>query len=274
MIRFVLLIAPLMIIFVLLFIVHLDLLPLSGTGDDFMSRSFRARLLDEDGNSLFSHIRPKPLLHSLVELIAVMYTANAGLTATHPFQSFWYNWIFNNGRILLYWQDIHGDYGMWIWGPLNPVNSFFGTIVGVAGAILLIFWFFVSLVLPFGKRLTDCFQFSFVRVSVALLTMLVGYFGNILPYYFITRATWTYHYVPSFLLACILCGLTLQVLTSFLERYSWATNDVLKCLLSIGFVGITSAFIFFSPWTYALPLAVSDSDFRFISETWTWYYKH
>lgn len=132
---------PLIIIFVVCFLIHFLILPFYGDGDPFMSYEFLRTLTFHDGsvNPIYHthEVGPAPsMLSSVFQLVKIMHDANIGLTATHPFSSLYTHWPLIQCRVLLFWQKFKTGYGIWIYCVGNPSTWLISLFVGVFG------WFF------------------------------------------------------------------------------------------------------------------------------------
>lgn len=105
-----------------------------------------------------------------------MFTYHEGVTATHPYSSSWPQWLVN-GRPILYYLDNSAvaDTGMkTAFGSFNnPVLSWAGLLAMVTLAIEM-----------FRKR------------SGTALFILIAYLSQLVPWMFIGRVTFAYHYFP------------------------------------------------------------------------------
>lgn len=183
------------IVYYSIFALHFKLLPNPGPGDAFMSQEFR------DGNL--------STLGKFTNLNKVMYTANKGLSATHPFSSVWYEWPINK-RAIFYWHGAQGD----IWFIGNPLVWIFA-LIGIIYTIV-------------RRPKTSTQKF-----------LIFGYFVNLLPFMFIGRVMFLYHYFPSLIFAIL-------ALAYFLDRR-------IKKIHYIGLVFmIFVAFIIIAPFTYGV----------------------
>lgn len=103
-----------------------------------------------------------------------MFTYHSGVTAEHPYASRWYQWILDI-RPILYYLKYYPDgsrssFGAWV----NPVLCW-------AGLLAL----FVLVYMALARR------------DKKAGFLLIGYLAQLLPWVFITRITFEYHYFPS-----------------------------------------------------------------------------
>ena len=267
-IRLSLLLLPMFFLFIIFFIIHMELLPFSGDGDLFMSKQFRARLVHEDGTLNGYPGTAKSLFPSIIELISTMHRVNVELTATHPFSSLWNEWIVNQGRILLYWQILSDGFGMWIYGTINPVSGFIGTFIGVLGFGFLMFFYIISA--PFQSKFIRALRRAMDKHFIEGYFIFLAYLANILPYYFITRATWTYHYIPPLIISYLMAGIVFQIILETLEEIDFDYHLNFKVILSFLFVLIGGAFTYLAPWTFAFPMSDYSNDRKFVFDSWRW----
>ena len=103
-----------------------------------------------------------------------MFTYHSGVTAEHPYSSRWYQWILDIRPILYYLKyypdGTRSSFGAWV----NPVLCW-------AGLLAL----FVLAYMALARR------------DKKAGFLLIGYLAQLLPWVFITRITFEYHYFPS-----------------------------------------------------------------------------
>jgi len=103
-----------------------------------------------------------------------MFSYHSGVHSEHPYSSRWYQWMFDVRPILyylLYFEDgTRSSFGAF----LNPVLCWGGFIALFPVAYL-----------------------AFFRKDKTSLFILIGYLAQLLPWVFITRTTFEYHYFPS-----------------------------------------------------------------------------
>jgi len=121
-----------------------------------------------------------------------------------------------------------------------------------------IYWLsFVSVIL---LCLCLIFRVSFVRRRPKLWLGLLGaYFANWLPFIFITRQMFLYHYFAALVFSVII----LSALVDEISRPRWR----LVSYIILGLIFFV-LFIYFSPFTYGLPLSPSVEKFLFWFPTW------
>ncbi|MCG2692673.1 phospholipid carrier-dependent glycosyltransferase [Candidatus Parcubacteria bacterium] len=162
----------------LFFIPHFKLLTFSGPGDAFMSQDFQSTLIKDGREQKYLSFGSK-----LIELNQKMYSYNTGLTKGHTDSSKWYQWPLMR-KPVWYWEkkDVNISANIYLMG--NP-------LIWLSG-LLAVFWGIYRL---------------FKTKHQAYLVLLLGYFANLLPYVFVARAAFVYHYLPSLTFAIILLAL-------------------------------------------------------------------
>jgi dolichyl-phosphate-mannose--protein O-mannosyl transferase len=198
------------------FAVHFALLPRSGPGDAFMSAAFQKTLAGSPYQSN-AQVGTETLVEKFVELNQRMFTSNRDLTATHPYSSPWYTWPVEV-RPIYYWNQ--ADSRIYLVG--NPV-LWWGSTAAVA---LLAALLFVQ-----------------KRKHTRTTTLLLGAWAlNWLPFVFIGRVMFLYHYLAAFTFALML----LVVLVSGTKR-----RLVWFALVGVLALGL---FVWFAPLSYGWPL--------------------
>lgn len=119
---------------------------------------------------------------SLSDLISIMwdnqiymFTYHSGVTASHPYSSTWYEWILNLHPILYYL-----DYDL-VAGTQTSFGAFLNPVVCWGGLLAM-----MSMVVQVITK----------KCTVALF-ILVGYLSQLVPWMFVSRITFAYHYFPS-----------------------------------------------------------------------------
>jgi dolichyl-phosphate-mannose--protein O-mannosyl transferase len=110
-----------------------------------------------------------------------MYRYHANLVATHSYSANWYEWLFNWQPILYYINSAaaEGTRGS-LWAFANPLTAWAGL-----GALIV------------------CAAGVFKRRCHLALFILIGFLSQLLPWVFISRLTFPYHYFPSMVFICI-----------------------------------------------------------------------
>lgn len=230
------------VIYAMIFWVHFSMLPKSDFdptraagkeegNDKFMSVRFRSTLR---GSPYFgrSDIKPPNFFEKFVELNAVMLTANAGLKDTHPYASKFYTWPLMV-RPIYYWVgSINADTArIYLLG--NPVVWWLATIFG---ALAIFFW----------KSRDDAGK---------KWRLLVFWILNFVPFAFVDRVVFLYHYLPALIFA-------VGILAGWLDEFSDKSMGRRLMLIISALAAI--AFVFFAPLSYGLPL----SDVQYKLRVW------
>ena len=108
-----------------------------------------------------------------------MFTYHAGVSASHPYSSRWYQWLFDI-KPILYYLEYNGN-------MKSAFGAFNSPLISWAGLLAL-----VTTVIGFVKR----------RTPQSIL-VLVGYLSQVLPWVFISRITFAYHYFGGILFLTI-----------------------------------------------------------------------
>ena len=106
-----------------------------------------------------------------------MFTYHKGVHDPHPYESRWYQWVVD-GRPILYYLDNTS-----VPGSKSAFGAFSNPVVCWGGLLALI-----STAVQMVRR----------RCGKALF-IVVAYFSQLAPWFFITRTTFAYHYFPSIL---------------------------------------------------------------------------
>lgn len=223
-----LLIACAAIVYASIFAIHFKLLPKPGPGNAFMSQAFQNELtMNAQG------VPPEERLSffkKFIELNKVMYTANAGLTATHPDGSQWHEWPLMK-KPVYYWVKTLTPKTATIYLIGNPVIWW----LVLAGVICAVFIFLFVMKL---RR----------KLQPLIYLFLFGYFINLLPFILVTRVAFLYHYLPALIFGILI--LTLFMEKFVLTDFSRSRKIVYATVLLTAVIG----FILIVPISYGLPV--------------------
>ena len=169
--------------------IHLELLPYEPKDrEEFIPYPIKGSLVDMENPNWTQRMEAKPLLFRAAALLMYQLASNADRTAKHPYSSKWYNWPLLTGKWVLFWASneriitCNGNFIMYI----------------IVFIVLLISAFNVF----FNKKL-DTYQGGLV----------IGYLSCLLPFIFVPRETFLYHYVLSLIFGILNVGVFLNGLS-------------------------------------------------------------
>lgn len=223
--------------YVSLFYIHFKTLTHAGPGSGFFPQDFRRTLIGED-NYDPKAIR-KPFFDLLVYLNKYMFSANAGITTRHHWESYWYQWIVNWRGLLYFNKQIEGKWAS-VYLHNNPIVNW----VCAFGVVVCVLFF-----LTFARYRESKFFVAARRSTLpyAMRTCVFLFWGwliNLLPYMLVDRSAFVYHYLPGLIYAQLLAG----VLVDQIPFY----RRILVTLTILSMVIIS--FIYYAPWIYCFPL--------------------
>ena len=123
-----------------------------------------------------------------------MLTYHNGVHDEHPYESRWWKWVLNIRPILYYLDSTNVGEGM------KSAFGAFGNPAVVWGGLL---------------ALVALFRAAIVRRSGRAAFLLVGYFTQLVPWMFIGRTTFEYHYFPSILFLVLAISFVLNDLVEY-----------------------------------------------------------
>ncbi len=222
-------------VYILIFAIHFSLLTKSGPGDAFMSREFQKGL---EGTRITEEMKTLSFTSKFLELNRRMFEVNKGISS-HPYSSRWYTWPFMI-RPIFYWSKDtgNGDTAR-IYFIGNPFVWWLSTI-GIICFISKRLW-------RSDKMRKETFPF-----------LVPGYLINFLPFIFIGRVMFLYHYLTALVFAIIMTSIFLE---DILKTMPLWTKYALMGL-------VISGFIFFSPLTYGIALSQKAWGLRVWMPTW------
>ncbi len=241
-----------MLIYTSFFYIHLSLLNRSGLGDAYMSDRFKATLIDSD-NIYDTEAKPLYMVEKIIELNYRMYTSNTGLDATHPYSTNrytpeeeleenkhelpFYTWPLM-ARPIYYWNDsipsfefedgIAREQRIYLLG--NPTVWYGGTFA--------ILYLMITIVFEIPKIIKTRKN----TIPPLLLILLGLYLINFIPFGFISRGLYLYHYFVALIISIIALG---YFVDSIKKKRPFAIIFLVIALIT---------FIFFLPFTYGLEL--------------------
>lgn len=226
-----------------IFVIHFSLLTKSGDGDAFMTPAFQSSL---QGSSYANdpNIKPLNIFQKFIELNKEMYTANATLTATHPYSSKWYTWPFMI-RPIYYWNQNSST------TPTESKIYLIGNpIIWWASTVAIMYLILSSIGEWISKK----------RIALPLNTIPLilagGFLLNLLPFVGIGRVMFLYHYLSALIFAIL-------ALAYLIDQHPKRKNIFIVVIIIAGI-----AFLYFSPLSYGLPLEASQFQNRLWLTTW------
>lgn len=240
-------------IYFMIFAVHFALLPRSGSGDAFMTPEFQ-KTLEDSQYADDPSVAPRGTFGKFLELNGEMYEANRTLSEKHQYSSLWYSWPLMV-RPIYYWTDSPATTS----AAAPPVISSAQSKIYLLGnpfiywlstaAMLLVVIDLCARLGPRGSR-KDYFLPAF---------LVAGYLANWLPFIFIGRVMFIYHYFSALVFAIMALA------------YVIGKIEVPKVRTAVGIVLLivfASSFIFWAPLSYGLPLSERQQDLRFWMPSW------
>jgi len=238
------------VVYFSIFLIHFSLLTKSGDGDAFMTPEFRATLIGT-ADSQNPTIHPLNVWQKFIELNKEMYTANATLTATHPYGSKWYTWPLML-RPIYYWNGTDDSAATTSIGhpPAEEKIYLIGNPIVWWGSTVAVLYLLLTLL---GNFKFSIFNFQKLKVPLILLG---GYLMNFLPFIGISRVMFLYHYFAGLIFAILMFAYVIDKLPK-------PRNTILIILSVAAFL-----FIFFAPLSYGLPLDATAFSHRVWLSSW------
>ena len=120
----------------------------------------------------------------------LMFSYHSGLSATHPYSSNWYQWILDI-RPILYYLEYFDD------GTRSSFGAFVNPALCWGGLLSLFVLLFMAI----------------RRHDRTALFLLIAYFAQLVPWMFITRVTFEYHYFPCTIFLITALGYVFKLIT-------------------------------------------------------------
>jgi len=231
------------IIYFVLFAIHFNLLPHKGPGNAYMSERFQ--------KSQSNGFPSRDFMDNFYELNLEMFRSNQRITATHSYGSKWWSWPFML-RPVYYWnKDITVGNNSWyakIYLIGNPFVWWLSTI-----AVIYFFvsnmskgvWFSINQLIKklmkksmqVKKKSSDAFMIVFLAIA---------YLVSFLPFIFIGRVMFLYHYLTALVVAIMITAISLS-----------STAKPRKLLMGFLVAGTIGGFFVMFPITYGTVLNAS-----------------
>lgn len=234
---------------------HLMLLPYEGSGNAFMSEAFNARLkagpkgIKEPQQSKEVHTPMKEGLslgEAVVELNEKMafYATKVG---GHPYSSAWWSWPL-------------GLKGIYIWND-RSTDGWLGRVYLVPN--LWLWWSVMLGVLRVGliqipRVIARIFKWRAAPVDWVRVSVLGAYLSLWLPFAWIDRPMFLYHYFPALICGVLLLGL----------EASDAEPLVQKWMAFIWLIGCIICYLWVLPLIYGISVNVNESNWIFMLKNW------
>ena len=179
------------------------------------------------------------LLSRMIHNQGTMFEYHSGLEATHDFASPWHEWPSMKRPIWYYSRIVTGVYKE---GGLREGISSFGNPavwwLGIPAALYMIYLWWEK------KDRTAAFLF-------------VGYLAQYLPWFFVTRITFIYHYFPSVVFVVLMIMYSLLQWKSRMEKHNRRAFPALLLVYGAAAVGL---FLLFYPVLSGQPVEAAFVD--------------
>ena len=165
-------------------------------------------------------------LRMVLDNQSYMFNYHSGIVAEHPYSSRWYQWVLDIRPILYYLEyfndGTHSSFGAF----LNPALCW--------GGLLSLFVLIYTAIF----RRDRCAGF-----------ILLGYLAQLIPWMFVTRITFEYHYFPCSVVLVLSLGYCFNLMRHNLRHWKWYVS---------GFVTLSIAlFVMFYPALSGKPVAAT-----------------
>jgi len=167
----------------------------------------------------FSMLFSREYLDIVLDNQKYMLSYHSGVTATHPYSSRWWQWIANLRPILYYLDYGYDDTKSTIGAMMNPLVCWAGF-----GAMIVMLKLWIK-----DKDKTARFIF-------------LGYLAQMLPWVFVSRITFAYHYFPASVFLLLALGYILNDIRRKNPAWKWSFISVcaVSALLFAAFYPVIS----------------------------------
>lgn len=212
----------------------------STPGAERMSLRFRSTLT---GNTSipFNATHDVSFGEKVLDLHKRQFIANKKIKTRHKYESKWYEWPLNL-RGIFYFAQQEPDYT-----TDNPYIRGIYLIQNPAAALwVLLAVTTTTAAIPLYLRYRFDVGVEQRRLFSMISFLLSGYFLNLLPYIFVQRCYFLYHYLPALTYGQLTFGIVLDGLPTRVRRI------VGVCALAT----VLAAFVYWAPWVYAFRIHI------------------
>ncbi len=148
-----------------------------------------------------------------------MFSYHSGVHTEHPYSSRWWQWVIDE-RPILYYLKYFED------GTRSSFGAFLNPVLCWAGLIAM----------------AMCTVFAIKRRDDVSLFIVIGYLAQLLPWVFITRTTFEYHYFPSSVFLALALARTFRLMKDNTKGWKFNVYGLtgLACALFVVFYPVLS----------------------------------
>jgi dolichyl-phosphate-mannose-protein mannosyltransferase len=233
-------------VYVWAFAIHFHLLRRTGVDDAMMPWRFRETLI---GNVAYNPAAKMSLFAKIADVHSAMSRGNRSLEyVTHMASSPWYTWPIMKHPILFWQSKTTPQSSLVLLG--NPVVWWGGWIAALIAGVLT----------AIGRVRLNTYRF-------AMIVLLGGFLLNYVPFMAIRRIMYLYHYLFALVWLIMLGVMALSVTAGWNEEpdaplWRFPTRRSAVAYWSAAALVLVS-FLYFSPFTFGLPLSQWSYDARF-----------
>jgi len=223
-----------------------------------MNYNFRSQLINSN-ISLPIGEKPQSVWTSIWHLHLKMFEINAASKFYHKYESPWYEWPLLQRGVGYWWKVIPSE-------NLAVHITLFGNP--------LLYWLtFLVVIYETGYLIGLVYReesLSEIEKRFAMIGsyLLFGYAVNLLPYLFITRTCFMYHYHPSLYFGILLDALLVDRVFRNYKSQSSAVKKK-KLILSALLLGVCLlSYLYFMPYSFGIPMTMEDFERKKWLSTW------
>ncbi len=198
------------------------------------------------------------LLLRLLHNQECMFRYHSEMNSTHPYSSSWYQWPVMVRPIWYYSRIVTGSSGAG--GLREGISAFGNPLVWWAGIPAALYTLCVLIRNRDTRRRQGPLSQTARKKDSTAAFLLTGYLAQYLPWFFVTRVTFIYHYFPSVVFIVLMIVFCLSELRKKLSRKSFA---LLLCLYG---AAAFCLFLLFYPVLSGQPV-----DAGFVTEYLRWF---
>ncbi|MDJ0600079.1 MAG: phospholipid carrier-dependent glycosyltransferase [Crocosphaera sp.] len=166
-------------------------------------------------------------------------------STVHPYCSKWYSWLIM-ARPIAYFYEMKNTLSGTIIYDVHAMGN--PILWWLATASIIVFSLFIVIIL-FKKQYHSYFY--------VFMFILINYLANLLPWIFVSRCTFLYHYMPSYSFSLLGIGLIIEQCLISQFTFNRRLGIILLLLIS-------SAFVYWLPIYLGLPLSPREFNLRML----------
>lgn len=217
--------------YIFIFIVHIKMLPNFGPGSYKVCSGVVENYKDKIGE--WNKCKNRNIIYHVLDLMKKINDINMGIQGgdSKDITSKWHEWPLMHHMLICFYYSEERK----IFLTLNRVNSY-----------IILFTLSYSTFIFYKAYFSENIYLSFTMPCSVYLISFLGYLASFIPFYFVPRPTYAYHYIIPIIFGVICVSSFLDLV---LIKYKKTQIIISLLIISASFCW----YLVYSPWTYGLP---------------------